>query len=239
MKQTKLLLLLILLAEFTIAQTQKLTTEDLFKRYLVSEDEVIAKTIINSKDGLYSVFCQGALTEDLTEKANLFTSFIQQNPKYGLAKAHMNRGICHSLSEKYDLAIADFDKSIELDAKEPYAYYFRGESYASLNKYDKAIEDYTTAIKMQPNFVLAYYMRGLSSFSQKNNDNALTDLSKVLELDKNNDQAFMIRGLVYDANGEYKKAIADWKESKKINKENSKDLDDLIEKANKKMKEKK
>lgn len=239
MKKIKHLFFALFIAQLTVGQSQKLTTEDMFKRYLVSEDESIATLIINSKDGLYSLFCQGTMTEDLTEKINLYTKFIQQNPKYGLANAYLDRGIAYGLSEKYEAALADYDKSIELDANEPYAYYFKGEAYASLEKYDKAIENYSLAIKMQPNFVFAYHLRGISYLSQKDYKNAFTDFTKVIELDKNYDQALLMRGVVYDEWGEYKKAIADWKEAKKINKDNIKDSDELIEKANKKMKEKK
>jgi tetratricopeptide (TPR) repeat protein len=229
---------MLLFTQWTFGQEKNLKTEDVFKRYLVSEDESIAKIIVNSNDNVYSLFCQGALTENLDEKINLFTKFIELNPKYGLAKAYLNRGISYTLSEKYDSAITDYDKSISLDSQEPYAYYFRGEANASLNKYEVANLDYTKAIKIYPNFLLAYYMRGISFLHQKSYESSLADFTKVIELDKSYDKAYLMRGMVYNQMSNYKKAISDWKDAKKLNKDNSKDTEELIEEANKKLKEK-
>ncbi len=236
---TRLFLLFLLFTKCTDGLTQKLQTEDVFKRYLVSHDQSVAKTVINSKDGLYSLFCQGDLTDDPAKKINLFTEFIRQNPKYGMGEAYLNRGIANSMSEKYDSAVADCSEAISINKKEPYAYYFRGESYLSLTKYDKAIDDFNESIKLNPSFVLAYHMRGICFLSQKNSRNALSDFNRVIELDKNYDQAYLLRGVVYDEMGEFKKAVADWNSAKKINKKDTKEADELIEKANKKMREKK
>jgi tetratricopeptide (TPR) repeat protein len=239
MKITTLLFFFLLFTYCAFGQTQKLTTEDIFNRYLISEDESIAKTIINSRDGLYSVFCQGMLTEDPIQKIQLFTKFIQLNPNRGLSKAYLYRGTAYTLSEKYDSALLDYNECIRLDTTEPYAFYFRGESYAQLDKYDEAIEDYSHAIEMKSTFMLAYFMRGLSFLSKEDYTNALTDFNKTTALNKKYDKAYLMRGIVFNTMGDYKKAIANWKEAKKINKDNSADVDELIEQANKKMKEKK
>ena len=228
--------LFLLSTQFTFAQSEKVTTEDVFRRYLVSENKALAEVVINSNDSLYSLFCKASLTKDKTEAIDLYSKFILLNPKYGLAEAYLNRGIRYNALDKAELSIADFDKYIEYDKKEPYAYYFRGSSYKMLEKYDKAIEDYSTAIKLAPAFDLAYLMRGNSYYDQKNYNKALIDYNKVLALNKKSDQGYIMRGLTYDAMGEYKKAISDWKEAKKISSDNAKMIDVLIEKTSKKMK---
>lgn len=217
----------------------KISTEVIFKRYLVSQDRSIAKSIIDSKDSLYSLYCQADLAEDLTEKIKYFSMFIQRNPNYGLAKAYLNRGIAYTQAEKKDSSIMDFSKAIDLDETEPYAYYFRGEAYASLNNHDKAIEDYSKTIKMQPNFALAYHLQGMSLLVKNDYNSALSEFSKAIELDKNLAIAFIMRGSVYEKMGEYEKAIADWEDVKKLNKDYTEMVDKLIEKANKKIKDKK
>jgi len=189
---------------------QNLTTEDVFKRYLVSEDESTAKMIINSKDNLYSLFCQGALTESLSEKIDLFSQFIKKNPKYGIAKAYLDRGIAYSLANKPDSAIVDLDKSISLDPQKPYSYHFRGVSYADLKNYDKAIADYSSAIKLDPEFKIAYYMRGLSFLNQEIYEKALPEFSKVIELDKTYDKAYYMRGQIFYLQETYEKALPEY-----------------------------
>jgi tetratricopeptide (TPR) repeat protein len=183
--------LCITVSHLAIGQNKNLTNENVFSRYLVSGDESIAKMLINSKDNLYSLFCQGDLTKDLDAKVRLFTQFIQQKPKLGLAKAYLNRGMAYTMIEKNDLALLDYNKSIELDSNTMYAYYFRGTSYFSLENYDKAIDDYTKAIEIQPDFYLASYMRGMCFLSQKTYKSALFDFNKAIELNKKSDKAYL------------------------------------------------
>lgn len=239
MNQLKYFLLFTAFLSCSIGQAQNLKTEDVFKRYLVSEDEATAKLIANSKDELYSLFCQGDLTEDMTEKITLFSKFIEKEPKFGLAKAYTNRGIANTMTEKYNEAILDFDKAIKLDNKIVYAYYFKGVSYASSENYSDAINNYSLAIQLQPDFTLAYYMKALSYISQENYELALIDLNKVIELKSDYDQGYIMRGFAYYQTGKYENAIADWKKAKKLNKENSKSVDEKIKKAEQKLKEKK
>lgn len=239
MKIKTLFILSILLTQWTIGQSQKVKIEDVFNRYMHTEDKSLAKLIVKSDDGLYSLFCKGELAENSEDRIILFTGFIQQNPKYGLEKAYLNRGIEYYQLDKTDSALADFDNSIQLDTKEPYAYYFRGACYATLENYDKAVDDYSKAIKLNPEFELAYFMRGNSLYSQKKYENAINNYNKVIELNENSDIAYLMRGIVYEAIGEYKKAISDWKEVKKFKKDNSEQAEKLIEKTNKKLKEKK
>jgi tetratricopeptide (TPR) repeat protein len=220
-------------------QPKKMTTEDLFKRYLVTEDEALANTIIQSKDSLYGFYCRGILSEEVEEKAALFTKFIDLNPKVGLAKGYLNRGVAYVFSEKFDLAVADFDKAIALEPKEKYSYYFRGSAYHSLAQDDKAIPDFNEAIKLQPTFMMAYQMRGTSYIATKDFKSALADMNKVVAAEPMNDQGYLLRGMAYDGLEEYNLAINDWKEAKKLNKDNSETATELIDQAKLKMKNKK
>ena len=228
--------LFLLLTQVTFAQSQKVTVEDVFRRYLVSENNSLAEMVINSNDSVYSLYCKAALANDETEAINLYSKFILLKPKYGLAEAYLNRGIKYNAIDSAELSIADFDKYIGYGGKDPYAYYFRGSSYSMLEKYDKAIEDYSMAIKLNSTFEFAYQMRGNCYFNKKDYNKALLDYNKAISLDKKLCTAYMMRGLVYEATGEYKKAIADWKEAKKISSTNAELADKFIERVTKKMK---
>jgi len=204
MKTKFSIFLLLLVSVPTLLQAQVTSIEEKFKQYLVSEDQSLALTIINSKDDLYSLYCQGMNTKDVIEKINLFTSFIQKNPKYGKANAFLMRGITNAKVEKLDSAILDYSKYITMDGSEKYAYFLRGTCY----------------------------------YNNKDNTNALKDLNKFIELKNDDANAFMMRGLIYSSMFEYEKAIEDWKLSKKLDGSNSKNLNTLIDNANKKLKRK-
>ena len=226
-----------LLTQFTFAQSQKVTVEDVFRRYLLTGEKSMAEMVINSNDSLYSLFCKATLTNDETEAIDLYSKFILLNPKYGLAEAYLYRGIKYNSLDSAELSIADLDKSIEYNDKEPYAYYFRGSSYKMLNQYEKSIEDFSKAIKLNPTFDLAYFMRGNSYFSKKDYDKAILDYSKTLTLDKKSEQAYIMRCLVYEAINEYKKAIADWNEVIKMKSyDNTERAKKFIERVSEKMK---
>ena len=228
----KIIFTLLFLAIFKINYAQqKLTTEDLFKEYLISQNASIAKSIVASNDNLYSIFCEADLTNNSEKKIAGFSKFIDLSPKYGLAKAYESRGIAYIYIEKTDAALADLNKSLQLDPADPYTFYFKGDAYMDLKKLDSAIDNFNYAIKLDPNFSLAYHLRGIAFDDQKKYQNALDDFTKEIKLDKKSDIAYKMRGFVYNEMGKYKLAIDDWRKAEKLNPDNYKHLDDFIDKA--------
>ncbi len=68
--------------------------------------------------------------------------------------AYGNRGVAYLLTKKYDLAIADFTKILEIDPKNISAYNGRIMVYAEKKDYDRAWEEVRRAkslgIKIDP-----------------------------------------------------------------------------------------
>lgn len=52
---------------------------------------------------------------------------------------------------EYELAVADFDKAIELNPKESMVYFNRGDSYEKMGNFQKAIDDYRKASELDLN----------------------------------------------------------------------------------------
>jgi tetratricopeptide (TPR) repeat protein len=239
MKQLKLIALLMLVSLSVIGQNKNAKTEALFTQYLQEEDPAIGKKIIDAKDNLYSLYCQGMVVEDTIKKLALFTRFIQSKPALGLAAAYLKKGSIYASMGQPDSAMSNFNKSIALDDKNIYGYFFRGDQWMKMEENDKAIDDFTKAITISNNFYLAYHMRGICLMNQKKYKNALTDFNKTFALDKSFYPALLMRAMVYEETGEYQKAIDDWNQSLKINKDNAQDVKEHIKEATKKMKEKK
>ena len=61
---------------------------------------------------------------------------------------------------KYEEAIKDYDKAIELDPDYSDAYNNRGLAKYYLDKYGEAIKDFNKVIELTPNYTNAYYDRG-------------------------------------------------------------------------------
>ena len=61
---------------------------------------------------------------------------------------------------KYDEALLDFNKSIEIDGNNPNPYINRAFVYGALKKYDLAINDINKLIDMDEGNSLMFYVRG-------------------------------------------------------------------------------
>ena len=58
------------------------------------------------------------------------------------ADAYFSRGIAYLEKDEYDLAIAEFDKAIQLDPDYAKAYAFRGIAYHDKGNLDRTIADF-------------------------------------------------------------------------------------------------
>jgi uncharacterized caspase-like protein len=108
---------------------------------------------------------------------------------------------------KYEKAISEFTKAINLDLLHADAYYWRGMSYYSLQDYDKAIEDFDLAIQIKPDSPETYYWRGNAHYGVRQDDKALADFSKAISLKPDYYQAYYWKGEAYYELTQYDKAI--------------------------------
>src|SRR5207247_2536280 len=95
---------------------------------------------------------------------------------------YFNRGLAQALLEKYDAAIADFTRVIQLDAKYSNAYYRRAQAYIKKGDYDQAISDYNKLLEMGPNDLYPYKSRAWAELYMNNGALANKDASQYLEL---------------------------------------------------------
>jgi len=140
-----------------------------------------------------------------------------------LAIAYYNRGNAYIYTEKLDLAIADFDKAIELDPKyeaaaaaASNAYSKRANAYDFKDEYDKAIADYGKLIELHPKDAEAYVGRGADYTRTGKYDLAIADFDKAIELDPKNGTAYYNRGFAYNRKGDHDRAVADVKKANEL-----------------------
>lgn len=92
----------------------------------------------------------------------------------GKAEAYFDRGMAYFKKGDNDRAIANFNKSIELD---PYkdAYFYRGMAYAYKGNVDRTISDLTKSIELNPELDEAYYNRGVAYGRKGDYDRFIAD----------------------------------------------------------------
>jgi tetratricopeptide (TPR) repeat protein len=100
------------------------------------------------------------------------------------ADLYYNRGCAHLAAGRLDMALADFNKSVEMNETWSLAYNNRGVTYARLAQYDKAIEDFSAAVKLEPGNATAYRNRAMAYKKLGEAAKAQADYQLVLQLEK-------------------------------------------------------
>ncbi len=89
------------------------------------------------------------------------------------------RGECHQLAERYDEALADYTRAIELDPGLAWAIISRGQVYQAMDRYDEALADYNRAVDLDPSDAWAIISRGRAYQAMERYDEALADLNRA------------------------------------------------------------
>src|SRR5262249_50854176 len=87
---------------------------------------------------------------------------------------------------KDDLAIADYDKAIGLDAKYLDAYVNRGRAFARRKDYDRALADFDAATGINPDNVRARYNRAEAYEAKNDFSRAVEDYDALTRLQPSN-----------------------------------------------------
>ncbi len=163
---------------------------------------------------LGSTFLTHQQTKVWANSASLWTNVIKNFPDaHG---AYNNRGEYYLEVKKYDKALVDFNKSIELKPNYEDPYNNRGNLYRQNNQFEKALENYNKAIELEPDAV-KYNNRGNAYFNLGKNDLAIADYNKSLTYDGDYDKAFGNRGAAYFKKGQQELALQDFTKAIQLN----------------------
>lgn len=90
---------------------------------------------------------------------------------------------------EFVLALADYDRAVELKVDDAVAFLNRGKTHYSLKAFDKAGADYDKAIALDPKASRAFYNRGVLHERLGNMEKAIADYQKAVDLDAGNEAA--------------------------------------------------
>ena len=138
----------------------------------------------------------------LLQRGNLIP--IAQSTLFG------HRAEAYRMINKSELALADFDHAIELDAKYAWAITSRGQTYHQMGRYEQALADFGHAIELDAKYAWAIASRGETYGKLGRFEQALADFDRAIELDKKNTWAITRRGIVFFQIGKYDQALADF-----------------------------
>ncbi|RKU17039.1 hypothetical protein C6501_04825 [Candidatus Poribacteria bacterium] len=164
-------------------------------------------------DAIPSYMLKGLLTQ--SESTESLEHWHKREPIRSYV--HYLKGVMNYDKKRYDKAIADFDKAIQLNPESTNAYFRRGNAKYALRDHESAINDYDKAIKLNPQYATAYYNRGLAKRQLGDHKGAINDYDKAIKLNPQYVIAYINRGVVKSKLGNYKDAISDYNKAIKQN----------------------
>ncbi|WP_299121366.1 tetratricopeptide repeat protein [uncultured Tenacibaculum sp.] len=147
---------------------------------------------------------------------------------------YTNSGLLKSHLSKYNEAIKDYNKAIEMDPNNDLAFNNRGYTYNILEDYEKGLKDFEKAILLNSNFAYALNNRGFSKIKLGDKKEGFEDLKKSMKIDGTNSYCYLNFGLYYFENNEYEKALDYLKKAKELD-DTTHLLNTYLEKVKKKL----
>ena len=123
---------------------------------------------------------------------------------------YFEQGFVKQLAEKYEEAIKNYNKVLELDKDFERAYVQRAYCKGKLEDYEGAIEDYKTGLSLNPNDPKTYYNLACIMYKMDYDTKDISYIQKAIELGEDEVFAYCIRGSIAYNIKEYQLAINDF-----------------------------
>jgi tetratricopeptide (TPR) repeat protein len=183
-----------------------------FKRYHAAVRDL---TRAISLDPRYTVAYRNRAAADLAidrfaDAAADATQALDLAPANPSPELLLLRARAYAGDRKFNQAIDDLDRTIELKPDSADAYIERGMIYTQLRRFEDAIADLTAALDLEPRNVKAYVARASARLAAEEIDAALIDVNQALEIGLQDPQALRVRGNIYEALERTDDAIFDY-----------------------------
>lgn len=136
------------------------------------------------------------------------TKKIEKDPSS--TEGYLERSLCLRKLHKYDAALDDLFKILEVDRENCMYYFMIAEIYSDLNNYEEAIKYNTQAINIKPNYYLAYNNRATAYNHLRLYNNAIDDLNRAIEIIPDYVIAYQNRAFTFLQIDEFIPAILDY-----------------------------
>jgi tetratricopeptide (TPR) repeat protein len=119
-----------------------------------------------------------------TQRISACTRIIESGKlsRNDLAGSYNWRGEAYRVLKQYELALADYSRSVEINPQSVYPFANRAEVYRMQGKYDLVIADASQAIRIDPMLNASYAIRGMAYEKVGDKEHARADFNKALAL---------------------------------------------------------
>jgi tetratricopeptide (TPR) repeat protein len=109
--------------------------------------------------------------------------------------------------QRYQEALATYEKAIDIKSDYPQALYGKGKALFQLKKYQESLIAYDQAIQIQPNYLEAWTNRGFVLVRLKRYSEAIATVDKALQLKNDEPQVWQLKGDIFIKISQYNDAI--------------------------------
>jgi tetratricopeptide (TPR) repeat protein len=151
---------------------------------------------------------------DWSEAARAYEWLNELEPRPAFeSRQHFANGRLAFMQKDYSKAIADLQRSIQLDSSWALPYNSLGRAFINANEKDKtrAKEQYRRATEIDPGWVLPWINLGAIYFGMNDTDNAEMALRRAIEIDNRKASAHNLLGDVLNKQGRSCDALAEYK----------------------------
>jgi putative GTP pyrophosphokinase len=133
---------------------------------------------------------------DYLRAIDIYSHILAMHPKDEIrALIHKHRGMAFFAESRYDEALEDFSKTLDLDPQCYKACYYRGVVYSVRQNYSAAIEDFNNAIAIHPYHFYSTYRRAQAFFHLGDYPKALGDCELALDLSPDNENVLRLKSM--------------------------------------------
>lgn len=130
----------------------------------------------------------------------------------GDAATYNTRGRVYFEKGRYEDALADASRAIELGPRYDAAWNTRGYILYTLRRYEEALRDLDRALGINPRHEGAYNHRGLVHTAMERYDRALADFDEALKVDPDYREVYANKAEAYERNGSKREAVEAYRE---------------------------
>lgn len=152
---------------------------------------------------------------ELAQAIETLTTLMKKAPKDENLLAL--RATAHQRLGRGDEAIADLDRAIAINDRDPKLYNNRGFVRLGLEQYDLAVADFDKAGELAPNYMNVFNNRGLLFLAQKRHSDAIAQFNRAIQIDNRYVDAYNNRGFAEFEAGKVEEALDDFNLAIQIN----------------------
>jgi putative GTP pyrophosphokinase len=157
---------------------------------------------LNGSESIDDLLLKGLRAHNQREyhiAANIYSEIlVKEPPKVVSSLVHKHRGMVYFAQSRYEEAVQDFSKAMDLDPECYKAAYYRGVVRSVQQRYPQAIEDFNIVLHIHPCHFFGIFRRAQAFYHSGDYPQALSDCENALSLQPEDENAKRLKSMVME-----------------------------------------